>query len=330
MASSGTPLRDERIAIIGSGQIGQSWALLFASAGFKVSLYDVNPENVTKAQELILQLLQYLKKENCLRGSLPVQVQYDRISKADTIDACVNDAIYVQECVFEDLELKLQLFADVDKHIGDNTIVGSSTSSMLPSALSKDMKHRHNFLVVHPTNPPFFARAVELVPAPWTTPEVMGRTRELMVAIGQAPIVLKKEIPGFVLNRMQFAIVGECYRLVKKGVISVDGCNKTISEGIGPRYAFMGPFQTAHLNADGFQNYCDRYGDIIYRVQQSFGPPEKMEGELVQQIQNELVKKVPLDKLDERRRWRERRMAALNKLKTELAQQGQNATDSGK
>ena len=79
----------------------------------------------------------------------------------------------------------------------------------------------------------------------------------------------------------------------------------------------------------GFQSYCDRYGDIIYRVQQSFGPPEKMEGEMVQKIQDELVQKVPLDTLDERRRWRERRMAALNKLKAELAQNEQKANESG-
>ena len=84
----------------GSGQIGQSWALLFASAGYKVALYDVIPENVTKGLEIILQQLKYLEKENYLRGSLPLQTQYDRISKADTVGECVKNAIYVQVSIY--------------------------------------------------------------------------------------------------------------------------------------------------------------------------------------------------------------------------------------
>ncbi|XP_048258419.1 lambda-crystallin homolog isoform X2 [Haliotis rufescens] len=313
-----TELKEDKIAIIGSGQIGGSWAVLFASAGYQVALYDVIPDRVTRTLESLLEQLHSLSRGGLLRGTLGVEEQWGRIRGVQDLGECVTGAIWVQECVPEDKELKRQVLTQVDQHCSLDTTVASSSSSILPSELSRNLKHKENFLVVHPTNPPFYSRAVELVPAPWTAPETMTRAQDLMKAVGQSPITLKTEIPGFVLNRMQFAIMAESYRLVKGGFLSPDGVNKALSAGLGRRYAFNGPFQTAHLNAEGFGSYCERYGDMIFRVQQSFGAPEQMGGALAEHIEGEMVKEVPLDSLEKARRRREAKMAALGKLKADL------------
>lgn len=109
----------------------------------------------------------------------------------------------IQECIPEKLEWKKKLFADIDNIVEPNTIIASSTSSILPSLMSEDMKRRENFIINHPVCPPYYLRLVEIVPAPWTKPEVVQRTKTIMEQIEQKPVVLTKEIQGFVLNRIQ-------------------------------------------------------------------------------------------------------------------------------
>ena len=105
---------------------------------------------------------------------------------------------------------------------------------------------------------------VEIVPAPWTHPDIVTRTRALMEEIGQKPVTLKKEVPGFSLNRIQYAILDECYRQVANGVISVEDVDTVMSDGLGMRYAFMGPWETAHLNAKGKRTICLCYFFLPY------------------------------------------------------------------
>lgn len=112
-------------------------------------------------------------------------------------------------------------------------------------------------IVSHPVNPPYYVPLVELVPAPWTKPEIVKTTRSLMEEIGQEPVSLTKEVEGFALNRIQYAILNETWRLVQDGILDVKDIDKVMSCGLGPRYAFMGPLETAHLNAEGKTNsFC--------------------------------------------------------------------------
>ena len=134
------------------------------------------------------------------------------------------------------------------------------------------MKHRSQFIVAHPCNPPYHTPMVELVPAPWTSQEVRDGARRLMQEVGQGPVSLSREVPGFVLNRMQYSILNECWRLIRDGVVSPQDLDVVMKDGMGMRYAFMGPMETIHLNAEGTQNYCDRYGDTIYNVSSDLGP----------------------------------------------------------
>lgn len=114
--------------------------------------------------------------------------------------------------------------------------------------------------------PPYYVPLVEIVPAPWTKPEIAIKTRQIMEEIGQKPVSLSREIEGFALNRIQYCILNEVWRLVGDGVLDVKDIDSVMTDGLGMRYAFLGPLETTHLNAEGIANYTDRYAKTIYEV----------------------------------------------------------------
>jgi len=307
--------RRNKVGIVGSGLIGRSWAMLFAGAGFQVKLFDVVESQIPGALSDIAAQLDSLEKEGMLRGSLTAKQQLELITGARDLADCVSGALHVQECVPEKLELKQQLFEQMDQLADATTVLSSSTSCLLPSTFTQGLKHRSRCIVAHPVNPPYYVPLVELLPAPWTDPEVLANTRQLMVQIGQAPVTINKEMPGFALNRIQYAILNECWRLVSEGVVSVQDIDTVMTAGLGPRYAFNGAMETAHLNAEGMASYCERYGAGVERVANTFGPVPKWEGKEAEEIARQLEEMVPLDQLQERRAWRNARLAALVKLK---------------
>lgn len=307
-----------KVGIVGSGFIGRGWAMLFASVGYNVSVYDVEPSKVEEAIDDIKLQLKKLEDTGLLRGKLTAEEQYSLISKSSSLSDCVQNCLHVQECVFENLDLKKTVFKQLDEIASDTVVLCSSTSCFPASSFSEDLKHRSQVIVGHPVNPPYYVPLVEIVPAPWTDPVVVSRTRELMTEIGQKPVTLKKEIPGFALNRIQYALIDECWRLVMDDFMSVEDVNTSMCEGLGLRYAFIGPLETCHLNAEGMLDYCSRYGTGIYNVSQTFGPNPHMEGELAKSMHDEVCKISPMEKMAERRRWRDAHLAALSKMKRDL------------
>merc|ERR1712071_737409 len=291
-------MENKKVAIVGSGLIGRSWAMLFCGAGYNVCMYDVSRDLVSKALEDIDQQLE-------LKGS-------------ETLKDCLEGACYIQECVPENLELKIKIFNEIDELVENDVIMASSTSCILPSKFSETLKHRSQIIVAHPVNPPFYVPLVELVPAPWTCPKIASKTREIMEEIGQKPVSLSRELPGFALNRIQYAILNECWHLVKENVLSVADIDTVMSQGLGPRYAFMGPLETAHLNAEGMDNYCQRYGETIFRVSKTLGEVSLFEGASLENVDKQLCDMIPVEQLAKRRDWRNARLSALAKLKQEM------------
>jgi len=315
----------EKIGIVGSGLIGKSWAMIFASVGYKVVLFDVEASQVSKALENIKAELLEFEAAGTLRGEIGASEQAELISGTDNLEECVGGAKYVQECVPEVLELKRKVWAEIDKVAGDETILATSTSCIVPSKISDFMVHKAQFIVAHPCNPPYHTPMVELVPAPWTSEETRAKARAIMSQVGQGPVSLSREVPGFVLNRMQYALLNECWRLVRDKVVSAEDLDVVMRDGMGMRYAFMGPLETIHLNAEGTQNYCDRYGQTIYDVSSDSGPIPtgwKQETEAdkaeVRDLEETMTKVIPLEDLYKRRVWRDKRLAALAKLKKDL------------
>ncbi|XP_042912403.1 lambda-crystallin [Parasteatoda tepidariorum] len=307
-----------KVGIVGSGFIGRGWAMLFASTGYSVGIYDVESFKVDEALADIKIQLQKLKELGYLRGKLSETEQFNLIHKCNTLEECVSGSIHVQECVFENVELKKEVFKDMDKYVSKNGVLCSSTSCFPASSFTEELVHRSQVVVGHPVNPPYYVPLVEIVPAPWTDPSVVDKTRALMAEIGQKPVVLKKELPGFALNRIQYALIDECYRIYQDGIMSLEDIETSICDGLGLRYAFIGPLETCHLNAEGMRDYCNRYGEGIYKVSQTFGPNPLMEGEELQRLDEDICKISPLEKMSERRQWRDARLSALSKMKRVL------------
>jgi len=314
-----------KVGVIGSGLIGKSWAMIFASVGYEVTLYDIESSAVSAALASIRSELLELEAAGTLRGRLPAAEQADLIRGTDRLEECLAGAKYVQECVPESLELKRKVWAEVDKIVGEDTILATSTSCIVPSKISDSLVHRSQFIVAHPCNPPYYTLMVELVPAPWTSDKCREGARAIMAEVGQQPVSMTRELPGFILNRMQYALLNECWRLIRDGITTPQDLDVVMKDGMGMRYAFMGPMETIHLNAEGTQNYCDRYGDTIYDVSSDMGPiptgwkqETAADREEVAQLQAMMEKDIPREKLAERRVWRDKRLAALAKMKRDM------------
>jgi len=309
----------EKIAIVGSGLIGQSWAMIFAGNGHRVTIFDILPEQVAKALANVRETLARYEAQGCLRGTLTSGQQADLISGATDLGECLEGAGYVQECVPENVDLKRKVFEQMDAFITETMVVATSSSCICVSQFAGGLKHKHRTLVAHPVNPPYFIPLVELVPGPWTSPEVTLKARALLEGVGQSPVTLSKEVAGFALNRIQYSIINECWSMYKEGLLSAGDIDKVMTDGLGPRYAFIGPLETMHLNADGIVDYCKRYAQGAYNVCTTLTPPPVMyDVPTAERVLGEMAKEIPLDEIAERRKWRDERLAALSKLKTAL------------
>ena len=300
-----------RVAIVGSGFIGRAWAISYARAGHDVVLWDAVPEAPDRAIEYITGVLPELSANGLLGGAEPEQVR-ERLFTADTLEAALDGVDHVQENTPEDVEVKREVFARLDAAAPANAVLASSSSAILPSKFTERLKGRARCLVVHPINPPYLVPAVEVVPAPWTDPAVVARTREFLISAGHAPIVMKKELDGFVMNRMQGALLEEAFRLVADGYASIEDVDIGIREGLALRWSFMGPFETIDLNAPGgVRDYVERYQGIYERLHASQQRRVDWLGEVMDRVEGDRRKDLPADKLAERQVWRDRRLMAL-------------------
>ncbi|XP_042541371.1 lambda-crystallin homolog [Dipodomys spectabilis] len=311
------------VVIVGSGLIGRNWAMLFASGGFKVKLYDIEQQQITNALENIRKEMKLLEKSDALKGSLSAEQQLSLISGCTTLAQAVEGAVHIQECVPENLELKKKIFAQLDRIVDDKVVLSSSSSCLMPSKLFVGLAHVKQCIVAHPVNPPYYVPLVELIPHPETAPATMDRTHALMRKIGQSPVRVLKEIDGFVLNRLQYAIISEAWRLVEEGIVSPSDVDLVMSDGLGMRYAFIGPLETMHLNAEGVVSYCDRYSEGMKRVLKTFGPIPEFSRATVEKVNQDMCLKVPDDPehLAARRQWRDDCLMRLAKLKNQVQPQ---------
>ena len=309
----------EKIAIIGTGLIGRAWAMVFARAGHTVKMWDNEPDAATQALTLIEQALQEQKRFGLIAEE-PRTVR-NRISVAATLEEALFEADYVQENTAERVDIKKQVYAQMDAAAKPECILASSTSTIPASVFSEGLAGRHRCIVAHPVNPPHVVPVVELSPAPWTAPDVVARSRALHEKAGQVPILVKKEIEGFILNRLQAALLMEAWRLVKEDYCSVEDLDKTIKDGLGLRWSFMGPFETIDLNAPGgITDYAGRYGGAMYDSMNSVRY-EPWDAALIKKIEAERRKVMPQEQHAEREAWRDRRLMALIAHKRGMAGQ---------
>ncbi|WP_431858140.1 3-hydroxyacyl-CoA dehydrogenase [Azospirillum sp.] len=298
------------VGIVGAGLIGRAWAIVFARAGCAVRLTDASPDAARVALGIIGDSLRDLRGAGLL-DEAPETV-LGRISMADDLAGAVADTDYVQENLPEDRDLKRAVFAAMDALARPDAVLASSTSAIPGSAFTEGLAGRARCLVAHPVNPPHLVPLVELCRTPWTSDEAIARARALHEAAGQVPITVQKEVEGFVLNRLQGALLNEALKLVAHGYVSAEDLDKTVRDGLGLRWSFMGPFETIDLNApQGVADYGARYGGFYDRLAAEPLPPCGWRHPVVQAIDAERRAALPADRLAERQAWRDRRLMAL-------------------
>jgi 3-hydroxyacyl-CoA dehydrogenase len=303
------------IAIVGCGLVGGSWSLVFARAGFDVSLYDPSPASLQAALDFARAAAAALAAQDLLGGETPDAV-LARLKPAASLAEAVRDADDIQESAPERLAIKQALYKELAPLVKAGAIIASSTSGLPASSFTAEIEGRARCLVAHPINPPHLVPLVELVPAPWTSPDVVDRTEALMRQVGQVPIRLNREIAGFVVNRLQSAVLGEAFRLVEDGICSAADVDAAISEGLGLRWFFMGPFETIDLNAQGgVADYCAKLGPMYYDLAREQADPRAWSEALVARVEAERRSQTPAQNLDARKAWRDRVLAALVKAK---------------
>jgi 3-hydroxyacyl-CoA dehydrogenase len=296
-----------QVAIVGSGLIGRSWAIVFAQGGFDVALFDGTPGIAEKACELAREGLRDLAGYGLVDDP---QAAAGRLRVAANLSEALAEASFVQENLPEALETKRAIFAELDRLAAPDAILASSTSTIVASLFTEALQGRHRCLVAHPVNPPHLIPLVELVGAPWTSPETIAKTKGVYEAVGQVPIVVRREIEGFILNRLQAALLSEAFRLSGDGYVSPQDLDKTLKEGLGLRWSFMGPFETIELNAPGgIPDYCARYGASLSRL--SAADPAIYGGENLARILTEWLRKPTPLEIGKAMCWRDRRLAAL-------------------
>ncbi len=300
-----------RIAIVGSGFIGRGWCVSFARAGHEVRLWDNQPAAGQAAKAYIASLMPDLEVNGLLNGRAPAEI-LDRIAIAETLEAALDGADHVQENTPELVEVKRAVFSQIADRAAPATVIASSTSALLPSTFTSHVAHRERCLVVHPINPPYLVPAAEVVPAPWTDPEVVARTAALLRSAGHAPLVMKREIDGFIMNRLQGALLEEAFRLVADGVASPEDVDIGIRDGLALRWSFMGPFETIDLNAPGgVRDYVARYQPIYERIFPSTQRRAAWDGPVLETVEADRRARLPADRLGARQAWRDRRLMAL-------------------
>jgi 3-hydroxyacyl-CoA dehydrogenase len=300
-----------KIAVIGSGFIGRAWAISFARGGYDVALWDQDPKAAERALAYVEKLLPDLEANDLLNGATPREIRA-RLTAAATLEGVLAGAVHVQENAPEDLAVKREVFARLDASAAPDAVIASSTSAILPSSFTEALPGRARCLVVHPINPPYLVPAAEVVPAPWTDPHVVERTVALLRAIGHAPIVMKREIDGFVMNRLQGALLEEAFRLVAEGYATIEDVDVGIRDGLALRWSFMGPFETIDLNAPGgVRDYVERYQGLYSGIFATAQRRVDWAGPVLKEVEADRRNRLPGDRLGERQAWRDRRLMAL-------------------
>lgn len=305
-----------RVACIGAGTVGHAWAVVFARAGYDVALYDAQPDAITThALPGIRRTLEMIAQSGMLDE--PVATILARISKAGSIADAVADTLYVQESVREDVAVKRQVFAEIAAAAPTTSILASSTSAIPGSEFLGDICNPERALVVHPVNPPSLIPLIELCGTGRTSRATIEQVRDLMRGIGMSPIVLKKEIDGFILNRLQFTLVAEALHLVGEGYCEIGDIDAVLSDGLALRWAFIGPFHVAHLNApEGIQGFVERLGPMMRRLGKDAQTDYDWTSSQIADAHSTLSRTIPLSDIPKRQNERDRHILALRRLKS--------------
>ena len=298
------------VAVVGTGVIGRSWVQVFIRAGCQTRIYDEQPDQIEKALTWLDQDLEAecTAEEAAARRSL--------VSVHASLSDALQGAGYVQENGPEQIDVKKMIYARLDDAAGPDAILGSSTSAYDMSEIASGLPGARRCIVAHPVNPPHVIPVVEILPGAETDAEIVAQTREFMTSVGQTPVLLNRYVPAFLLNRMQAALIREAVSLVESGVADVDAVDAVIRDGLGLRWALMGPFAVADTNADGgIREYFTRYGQAYKDCMDQLGPTPSFDPEMIERLGRGTDVMSGNAQRSETLRWRDRLIRKIRDLK---------------
>lgn len=247
-----------RVACVGAGLVGQGWATIFLSRGLEVIMQDISQEMLNESMKHILLNLKFLETKGLVqKGS--VEAGQGRIKTTTNIaDAC-GHADYVQESVPDTYEIKKRVFEEMDSAAPAHAILASSTSGLLMTDIQEVATRPERCVLVHPMLPVHLIPTVEIAGGEKTSSTTVQEAREFMERMGKSPVVLRREVPGYIINRLQAALLREAIDLVDKGIASPEEVDKAFCRGIGLRDPIVGPFLRMHIAGNGIEDFIENF-----------------------------------------------------------------------
>ncbi len=305
-----------RVACIGTGVIGRGWIRVFTRAGCHTRIYDPDPKQLT---DTLSWLERSLEKDvlNRAISEKEAEAQRDRVSPHTDLGEAVDRAQYIQESGPENVEVKRAIFTEIDGAAGAEAIIASSTSSLDMNDIAGDLPGERRCVLAHPFNPPNIIPVVEVMPCRGTNPEVTDHAMAFLTRVGQKPVLMKRYAVGYIMNRIQAAVVREVVNTVASGLADVEAVDTIIRDGLALRWVLLGNFGTNNTNADGgIREYYTRYGRIYQSIIKDLDPsPPSFDPGLVEEIGRQVDAMEGSAAIEDICHWRDQMVLKLRALK---------------
>ncbi|HEY4147597.1 MAG TPA: 3-hydroxyacyl-CoA dehydrogenase NAD-binding domain-containing protein [Chitinophagaceae bacterium] len=303
----------KKVTIIGAGAIGLSWTALFLANGLHVTVTDIRPDLEESSHKGLNEIIPTLQGLGYDTSNLTANLSFEK-----DIEKAVTDADIIQENGPENVAFKQDLYAKLEPFFKPTALVLSSSSGIPSTVFTSKMKDPDRVLLGHPFNPPHLIPLVEVVPGEKTSKEAVKEAMAFYAALGKTPVLIEKEMPGFVANRLQSALARESIYLVAEGVVSMENLDKIMETSLGLRWAACGPFKTFTLNGGpgGFPHFMEHLAPPMEGVWKLLGDPhfdKPTVDALLEQAANSYGK-IPYEQLTKERD--EQQLAVLNTVKT--------------
>ena len=249
-----------KVAVIGTGVIGAGWIIRMLAHNKKVSAFDLNIKQKEILVKEVKRSLPFVKK--LFKKKL---INLKNLSFKTSLTETLKDADFIQECVTENYKLKTKLMTDIGKLSKSSAIISSSSSGLLPSIIFSKCKNPHRGIIGHPFNPVYMLPAVEIVPGKKTSKTILKRANNFYRSISMNPIAIKKELPGYLADRLQEALWREGLHIINEGYATTEDLDRAIEDGPGLRWSLMGTFLTFHLagGKSGMKHMLDQFGPAL-------------------------------------------------------------------
>ena len=250
----------KKIAVIGAGVIGSGWVVRFLAHNKKVIVYDQDPKLKKKVISEIKRAWPFVKKLFNKK-----KLKLENFKYVTNIEHALKDADFIQECAPENYKLKTKLMKIIGKYSKINAIISSSSSGLLPSKIYSKCKNPSRAIIAHPFNPVYMLPGIEIVPGRKTSAKTLKKAKKFYESISMNPIMLKKELPGFLSDRLQEALWREALHIVNEGYASTQDLDRAVEDGPGMRWSLMGTFLTFHLAGGkaGMKHMLEQFGPAL-------------------------------------------------------------------